>query len=424
MASLDKASEKFKPCTNSLYRRYKSFDFKSIRPVTVASTKISLKQIGSHITSIIINGNELLYDDDQVVLNLVVKFCPNLESISILGINIHNKTVKKMIEAFPKIKTIEFIAGFIYESDMRFEKLMATASLNKLNLRKNYEILGRCICTIKNLVSIDLSYCKRLQPYYFNIFCLNNKALVQLNIVRCHGLTVRSIKDITSHLLNLEDLCISSSYNNWKPTDTLELANLPKLKKLTIVFNRSESIDNLLTTLATKDLLEYLDISGNSKLTMNTIDALVSCKKLKILKLNKCYNFDDQMLTRLEENLNELHIAQCFRVTTACLINFVERSPNIRILDITDCVHIENDFYYSVSASLTQQNRKHYLTVFVDGTVLTILELYPESETVAKYLPWIKLKFSKNEKLQLFLNAKETESKLFLILFLSKLILE
>lgn len=395
LENLEKVSDSFKPLTETVYKRHKIFNFNSILkagPVTLMEARSTLIQIGPYITSITIDEGDLA-SDGRRFLELVIRYCPNLENVVIDGFALNDIMLKKMSLLFPKFKTIELISCSINDS---IEKYLITAtSLEKLNIQRNYEVSGKCITTIKNLVSLNLNNCRNVQPAYFTEFCVNNKTLVQLNIVRCERLTSKSIIDITTNLLNLEELTISSFYLNLASKDFMELVNLPKLKRLHIQFNDSANIDDLLKKFAKKDLLEYLDVS-RIPITKKTIEALVSFNKLEILKINYKLDFDDEILSKIESkgNIKELYIAGCCSVTADGLINFVKNSPNIRVLDISGCYGITDDFYYNISSYLKEQNRLHRLQVIVGGTQISEDELFPE--ILAGHSRWIQLKFLSN----------------------------
>lgn len=395
LQNLEQVSAAFKPITETVYKRHKIFNFKSVQkngPVTLMEARSTLIQIGHYITTITIDEGDLA-SEGRRFLELVIRYCPNLENIIVDGFLLNDLLLKKMTNFFPKFKSIELISCYINDSIEKY--LLTASSLKKLNLQRNYEVSGKCISKIKNLISLNLNNCRNVQPAFFTQFCLNNKTLVQLNMVRCERLISKSIIDITTNLLNLEELTISSFYQHLTSKDFLELINLPKLKKLHIQFNDSSNIDDLLRKFAKKDLLEYLDIS-RIPVTKKTIEAIVSFNKLEILKMNYKLDFDDEILSKIESkgNIRELYIAGCCSVTTEGLTNFVKKSPNLRLLDISGCYGITDEFYYNVSSFLKEQNRQQRLQVIVGGTQINEDELFPE--ILAEHLRWIQLKFSSN----------------------------
>lgn len=91
------------------------------------------------------------------------------------------------------------------------EELLKKATiLENLSFLNNYHMSGSFISKVKNLVSLNLRN-TLVYPKYFTDFCINNTNLVQLNIIDCRNLTLQSINDITTNLLNLEELSLSDS---------------------------------------------------------------------------------------------------------------------------------------------------------------------------------------------------------------------
>lgn len=411
MANLDLVSDKFKPSTENSYKKYKSFDFKSIPPVkrrywcdlvNFFAVRTILKQIGSHLTSITINRHVLNINTEtnpQHFLELVLSFCLNLENICIEGITLNDEMLKKMKILFTKLKSIQLISCNIDDSIIG-EYLETAKFLQKLDFD---DILtsGKCISNIKNIISLNLSFCQMVQPNYFADFCKNNKNLVQLNIIRCEQLTSSSVVEITTNLLDLEELAISGSYNLLTSNDLLKFANLPKLKKLIIkCYKSTADVYDLLAKLAKIDKLQVLELT-EIPCTNKFFKALFSFTKLEVLDLQNDwtglgdFDYDDTWLSRLQmkKNIKELHFfAGCYDIKEASLISFVENSPNIRVLDVSIYSAITNKFYYRVSTFLKKQNRKHCLTVEVNSPVMSMSAKSIDPEIIEENLPWIQLK--------------------------------
>lgn len=389
MANLDLVSDNFKPITDYSYKKYKSFDCKTIRPVTFYEGRITLNQIGSYITSIRINQNDLNTNSHDF-LEMVLIFCPKLEHIYINDVTLSNKMLKKMKNLFPKLKSIELICCSL--DDSIGEYLETAKSLEKLNLRKNDKIIGNCISNRKNLVSLNLSRCHSITTNTFANICTNNSNLLELNIIRCQ-ITLKTIINITTYLKNIEELSISSCYEFLSPSDLNLFANLPKLKKLKVKFHHMSHIDDLLILLAKKDLLKFLDIA-DVPTTNKVTEALLTFTKLEFLKMNASQNeFKNEHLVKLKikETIKELYLLRCFSLSSASLISFIENSPNICVLNVNNCYNLTEEFYYSVLASLKEQDRKHCLTVYLNDTRIKENAICPE--IIKKNLPWIEWKF-------------------------------
>lgn len=410
MANLEIVSDKFKPITEQAYKKYKSFDSKSNRPVTFTDGRILLNQIGFNLSSIKIDQNDLNTNSHDF-LELVLILCPNLEHLRIDDITLDSKMLKKMKNLFPKLKSIELISCGLTDY---IEQYLETAKfLEKLNLRKNEKLKGAFISKFKNLVSLNLSRCENIPSVYFSneSFSINHTNLVQLNIIRCQ-LTPTSVINIGKYLLNLEELSISSFYVYLTSNDFLPLANLPKLKKLKIKFHRAGNIDDLLVKLGEKDLLQHLNIS-DVPLTKKSIEAIVIFTKLEILKIYSNYgptDFNDKILWQLrcKETIKELSLVRCSSLTAAGLISFVEKSPNIHVLDLNSCYFITNEFYFSILASLKELNRQQCLTLIINNVRMKEYEI--GREMIANNRQWLQLKFLKDDELPIDDDADSVES--------------
>lgn len=397
LINLDKISKDFSSVTRQAYKRYKSFNFNSISSLTFQEGRVVLNKIGPYITSIKIHDMYQAAEDIEAFIDLMLQLFTNLENLSISRWTSF-ELLLKMSKLFPTLKSIEFLWLF----DIEIEKLLETATvLQNLNIR-GPDISGRCISKIKNLVSLNFYGCQYLQPNYFTDICLNNTNLVKLDISYCRSLTSKSVTDITTNLLKLEELSISyETVNSWTSSDYLEFANLPNLKKLQIGCSTIIN-DDFLKILAKKDLLQSLDISGfEFPMNKNLLKTIVSFNKLEVLKMNFCkHAFNDEVLLQLATKgyIKELHIQGAFeypnqKLSLSVLTSFVEKSPNIRLLDISYSRFIPDDFFYMLSKILKRLNRQHLLTVFVYNYKYSTDNQF-NPDLIAEYSPWIRLNFS------------------------------
>lgn len=117
--------------------------------------------------------------------------------------------------------------------------------------------------------------------------------------------------------------------------------------------------------------------------------------------MNFCkHAFNDEVLLQLatKGNIKELHIQGAFeypnqKLSLSVLTSFVEKSPNIRLLDISYSRFIPDDFFYMLSKILKRLNRQHLLTVFVYNYKYSTDNQF-NPDLIAEYSPWIRLNFS------------------------------
>lgn len=210
LENLEKLSEKFKPIIEHSYKRYKSFDFKSISPVTHSRAKTVFKKIGPYLSSLKIDltdfitlqkeyfsmygyahsVNLMLYYEDCLKLD----YCTNLENIEVHSTDLGHEILFKMSKLFPRLKSIKFNDCDLGDDDS-IGKYLETATVLKKLSYKNMDISGSCINKIKNLISFDLSCCRNISPNHFTDFCLNNKSLVKLDMVDSGLLTSISVNN-------------------------------------------------------------------------------------------------------------------------------------------------------------------------------------------------------------------------------------
>lgn len=414
LTNLDKISKGFSSVTQHAYKGFKNFNFESIRSVTFEEGRVLLNKIGPHITSIKIEHKYKVDEDFEAFIDLMCQLCTNLENLYIF---IYRKVFSSVLLMkmskllFPRLKSIEYY----FPNEIAMEKCLETATVLQ-NLKLHGCKSGRCISKIKNLVSLSIELGIKLDPDYFTDFCLNNKNLVKLKIHHCAKLTSKSVTDITTNLLKLEELSIVSY--EWTTSEYLKLANLPKLKKLQVGGYASNDVnyEYMFKKLAKKDLLQFLDISAwgfrmNNKL-LKIVDGF---NKLEVLKMNFNDSINDEILSQLgtKGNIKELHIQNYFRdptkytftinqinhkqnLSSSGIASLIKKSPNIRLLDISYSDFIPNDFFYMVSKILKEQNRQHILKVFVFSTSI---EHQFNADLIAEYYSWIRLNFLYREKI-------------------------
>lgn len=138
---------------------------------------------------------------------------------------------------------------------------------------------------------------------------------------------------------------------------------------------------------------QYIFCNSRCGLTYYTFEALASFSKLKILKLN--YNLDvcDMWLVQIErcKNLKELHIHDCGAVTPDCVIRFIERCPNIQVIDFINIVQRSAEMYWlisSISKVIETQNREQPLQILLTTSDLDFYK-YKKRYFHSEITPWI-----------------------------------
>lgn len=163
-------------------------------------------------------------------------------------------------------------------------------------------------------------------------------------------------------------------------------------------FNNLTKLEDLLFKLAERDIeIKKLDISlAITPITESLIESIIGLKRLETLNMTDGYSYlNDELLSKLatKGTIKELHLNDCNTVTLAGLTHFIENSPKIRVLKITECNQITNKFYYRAVAILKEKKRQHCLTVFALETQMK--ENGFNRDVIVESLPWIEVKFLK-----------------------------
>jgi hypothetical protein len=226
---------RFREIIISTYKRYKNFDFRNVKgmhshsfrgdvylfsfaffqstanaSLTLMESREILSNIGSHIHNLVVSSDKFNKAPHRL-LELIPKFCQNLEGLSLEGFYIHDGTLKKFNFLFRKLKSLEI--GSCGVDDSIEKHLCHATNLEKLDISKNHDIRGVCFKQLRNLKYLNIDRCVNLQPKFITDICNNNKDLQYLNINRLDRLNTGNVTEIVGNLKKLEHLVISNSYD-------------------------------------------------------------------------------------------------------------------------------------------------------------------------------------------------------------------
>ena len=157
-------------------------------------------------------------------------------------------------------------------------------------------------CKIDGVLTVVFHQCQNLQ--YLNLSrnnLLNGSCfahipvtLKYLNIGKCSSLTTKAMTYLAERAVNLETLILNKyrgNINQWLP-------KLSKLKSLEISIFHSNQDDNFLNLSDLKDL-EMLCLKDNASVTVETLESLQFCFKLKSVDLSYNPQLDEGALDTL-----------------------------------------------------------------------------------------------------------------------------
>ncbi|XP_076893808.1 TMV resistance protein N-like [Bidens hawaiensis] len=270
----------------------------------------------------------------------------NLVTLDMVGSEIEQLWLWKKV--LPKLKSIE-----LSSSKLRTLDLGLAPNLVRLDLGNCYDLveLHVPVGCLRNLVYLDLSYCKRLKSVSF-IKGLESLEVLNLNvlhmkefpdIIPSHSYSSlqrlsfcdNDIENLPSSIGNLHRLVYMYLYG------CTNLKSLPgsicSLKHLRVLDLRSCGIEELHEDIGRLDCLEHIDLSYSK---VNFLpDSICMLKHLKTLLLSMC-----EVLDKLPEDLDQLESLEELDLKF-CRIRDIPSNvcnlKHLKELDISNCSQLE-----------------------------------------------------------------------------------
>ena len=229
-------------------------------------------------------------------------------------------------------------------------------------------ISNLCHPTMKQLSSVNISYCSSVKDDFVIKLCQDVPWLVHLNLSSCFALTNQSVGAISKHLTHLQSLnlgwCklitdsgllgVRSSHDeghdegNCRCTRkhaTSNIFNKPTKnvggkEENSVFITTVEDEDNEVYTLRNLQMLKMLDLSACPNITDEGICRAVKFRELQVLRLNMCPQLTDKSLGAIAQNvssLEELSLSQCRLITDSGLCHLIKALPRLSALDVASC---------------------------------------------------------------------------------------
>lgn len=165
-------------------------------------------------------------------------------------------------------------------------------------------------------------------------FMVVNPQLVNLHLFQCPNVTLKTIKNIVQHSVNLEKLYFKSSYlNSDKNRDTdVNLGQLCKLKSLVIMCSAFPIHDLIKSLSINQTPIESLKI--HSLIPSQPDKHILQLKTLKTLHIS---HLTDDLLVKLVQQivgLEEIIAIRCQNVTATGIKNALIYGTNLKLLAI------------------------------------------------------------------------------------------
>ncbi|XP_065077994.1 uncharacterized protein LOC135701173 [Ochlerotatus camptorhynchus] len=371
LIALKNTNQRLASVVHNVLKRYRSFDFAEPhdKPIlTVMDTKNILENVGKFIQCLSLSGNRFAHSKTTAaprILGLIPRNCFHLRELEIHCFNI-NPSVLNTLEGI--VSSLEALTLNDCAVDDNVERcLNLCLSLQRLQLRANDTITGACLKTIKGLKSLNVENCSQLEGSRLFVFLQNNPQLEYLNITGCLELHTNAISAI-SHLTELTHLACNDSYSKVAPVSMMLITRVLKIQYLELTISSTPSTDRMLQKFSKRNCLEYLELKGSlvDRISYKSILKMTELKELKIIGRACFGTFQDEHLEEFcnKTNIERLHIVRCPGVSEDKLIEFVDRNPQLTLLEIPS-VFLTEEFVFSVLDALHRNGS--FLVVIVDS---------------------------------------------------------
>ncbi|XP_063699570.1 uncharacterized protein LOC134830121 [Culicoides brevitarsis] len=216
--------------------------------------------------------------DNLLLLEKIIKFCENLESLMFLNFDLSSKSVQeKFRKIVEKLKFISF-CNCIFKDDFG-ESFSEATTLKELSIEENHQITSKFFEKLSNLTSLSIVNCSKIKSKSLKMILKKKLTLKKLKICSHKPILDRtSIEFIVTNAENLEELTTTAN-----KIDLLRLVDIPNLKKLSIISvgSKINKVTSLLEKLTKKNSIEDLQIDFLHLLHMQLASKLTNLKKLK-----------------------------------------------------------------------------------------------------------------------------------------------
>lgn len=313
-------------------------------PLTLYKTRNILKSFGQYINTINISAQQFLTKDKGRITDMVLRFCPNLQSLRLHAFFFTRTNLIAFNNLFSKLTDLTLdecdIAG-----DSRMQRLMEKCkNLVSLKLASVGQLCDLCIDVVyPRLESLTVASLYTDEDLLYNFF-EKHPNLKTLKVIRWGYLSDAVLPKIATHLKKLESLSITLNGFDAFVQNVDWLLQLDHLRELK--FNCSlYSIAGFVAKLSAQNTIETLHIT-DGLLNEQLIDALCDCKRLKSLKLSSMPNVHNRFLEKLGKNLPELtefHLTRCQTINGDGLVDLIRHAKKLERIYMSKTTIIIND---------------------------------------------------------------------------------
>ncbi|XP_063705894.1 uncharacterized protein LOC134834985 [Culicoides brevitarsis] len=214
--------------------------------------------------------------DNGDVLEAMLKFCPNLENLTLY--DVHLFTRDKIMKLKSVVRNLKHLCLWNCKfNDDLGECFKGASSLESLNVRSNHvRITKKFFRNISSLKRLSIRSC----VYYsqFAQVLINNP---MLEVFHTEIIYDGILNDLVRHAPGVKELELTFFSRGPCPSISC-LSDLPNLKSLAIHGYRGQEVNLLLDNLSTKNIIEELTLGYDCQPNMEAIIKLTNLKKLKL----------------------------------------------------------------------------------------------------------------------------------------------
>lgn len=364
----EKVCWRFRNVAEMCYKSFKVFDSKDYEQFSVVNLRALLYNIGPYVQTLKVQFQYNSSRSTQRLLRFAALYCTNVTTMQFTGIDVSYKT-KNIQNLFRNLTKLEIESCSVADQDLIYLlKASENKTITDVNLSRNFSLSGRCLAQLGTNVKVaNLYSCSNIQRIHFIDFLRDNSGLEELNVVMCDTFNGDCIEEIAK-LTNLRKLAISNGYTG--VTNYSALKSLKSLRHLDIQYVHHGAMDTLLLVLSEAEVpLEILEFSCGP-MTKSALTALLSFKTLRVLKLNRKKDCDDEVVRKIAtlKTLEEFSIAACHDLTDDGVMELVRLNTNLRFLDVSHCPDLSEELVPALV--VMTRTRPHLLTIRVGGSSL------------------------------------------------------
>lgn len=315
-------------------------------------------------------------DIDESFINVLTKYCPNLQHIDVSSLKgINDKCLFMMLTRCRNLKTLN-VSNCPSVTKKGFSEAFEKAKAKLANLHLSFCGIKNGSCLIKmnsnfrDLSSLDLSGCSELNEKTAIALFDSLPELKSLNLNGCKKMTDKVLMKISERCTHVRELqlsdCASITDKGLSEIScslrALTILNIQGCKKISdapcyiigkqlteptaLVLGSTSITDSGISSLVLKlDNLTTLDISGTKATGASLVTISNKCR-IQTINISNCSEVRDEHLMELAKSnpyIQELYLDGCHLITDNGLQHLIQSCYRLQVLSIAGCKKISKE---------------------------------------------------------------------------------